>query len=241
MRRVLLRLEEVAGAEVTVALLRRRSRCWPPGSSRCTVDCGRVFGDDDLATDLGERAADLADHEVTGDEADAGVSRVEREGAGGGDVEPVELPRCHDFSLESRDACVRNYTHLGTCRVNYCYTEAMDVFDDPRITAMGLLAETYLGLMSRLSCQVAEHGLSSIEFEVLLRLGRSPQGQLRMTDLSAQTSLTASGVTRVVDRLERDGLRRTHRVPDRPSKPLHRDHRVRPRAARRHPARPRRT
>jgi DNA-binding MarR family transcriptional regulator len=81
----------------------------------------------------------------------------------------------------------------------------MDVFDDPRITAIGLLSETYLGLMSRLSCQVAKHGLSSIEFEVLLRLGRSPQGQLRMTDLSAQTSLTASGVTRVIDRLERDG------------------------------------
>ena len=104
------------------------------------------------------------------------------------------------------DACLRNYTHLGTCRVNYCYTESMDVLDDSRITAMGLLAETYLGLMSRLGCQIAEHGLSSIEFEVLLRLGRSPQGQLRMTDLSAQTSLTASGVTRVVDRLERDGF-----------------------------------
>jgi len=82
----------------------------------------------------------------------------------------------------------------------------MDVINDARITAMGLLAETYLGLMSRLGCQVAEHGLSSIEYEVLLRLGRSPQGQLRMTDLSAQTSLTASGVTRVVDRLERDGF-----------------------------------
>src|SRR5215475_12820130 len=82
----------------------------------------------------------------------------------------------------------------------------MDVFDDPRITAMGLLAETYLGLMTRLGCQVSQHVLSPIEFEVLLRLGRSPQGQLRMTDLAAQTSLTASGVTRVVDRLERDGL-----------------------------------
>jgi DNA-binding MarR family transcriptional regulator len=81
----------------------------------------------------------------------------------------------------------------------------MDMFDDPRITAAGLLAETYVGLMARLGCQIAEHGLSSIEFEVLLRLSRSPDGQLRMTDLSAQTSLTASGVTRVVDRLERGG------------------------------------
>jgi MarR family transcriptional regulator, 2-MHQ and catechol-resistance regulon repressor len=78
--------------------------------------------------------------------------------------------------------------------------------DDARITAMGLLSEAYLGLTARLACQIAEHGLSPIEFEVLLRLGRSPDGQLRMTDFSAPTSLSASGVTRVVDRLERDRL-----------------------------------
>ena len=34
-----------------------------------------------------------------------------------------------------------------------------------------------------------------------------------MTDLSAQTSLTTSGVTRVVDRLERDGLVRRQACP----------------------------
>jgi MarR family 2-MHQ and catechol resistance regulon transcriptional repressor len=82
---------------------------------------------------------------------------------------------------------------------------AEELFDDPRITAIGLLSEAFVGLSARLSCQIAKFGLSMIEFEVLLRLGRSPDGQLRMTDLSAQTSLTASGVTRVVDRLERDG------------------------------------
>ncbi len=83
---------------------------------------------------------------------------------------------------------------------------ATDLFDDPRITSMGLFTEAYLGLMARLACQIAEHHISPIEFEVLLRLSRSPGGQLRMTDLSAQTSLSASGVTRVVDRLERDRL-----------------------------------
>src|SRR5215467_12789224 len=81
-----------------------------------------------------------------------------------------------------------------------------ELFDDPRITAMGLLSEAYLGVTGRLACQIAEHGLSPIEFETLLRLSRSPDGRLRMTDLAAQTSLTASGVTRVVDRLERDSL-----------------------------------
>lgn len=79
-------------------------------------------------------------------------------------------------------------------------------FDDPRITAAGLFAEAYTGLACRFAGQYAEHGLSSIEFEVLIRLARSPDHRLRMTDLSAQTSLTTSGVTRVIDRLERDGL-----------------------------------
>ena len=83
---------------------------------------------------------------------------------------------------------------------------AHEIIDDHRITAVGLLTEAYLGLTAKLACQIAQFGLSPIEFEVLLRLGRSPNGQLRMTDLAAQTSLTASGVTRVVDRLERDLL-----------------------------------
>lgn len=93
-----------------------------------------------------------------------------------------------------------------------------DLADDPRITAIGLFSEAYTSLTGRLAGQIAEHGLALIEFEVLIRLSRSPEGQLRMTDLSTQTSLTTSGVTRVVDRLERDGLvRRTACPSDRRS------------------------
>lgn len=78
--------------------------------------------------------------------------------------------------------------------------------DDPRITAVGLFVEAYTGLSARFAAQFGEHGLSPVEFEVLMRLTRSPGHQLRMTDLAAQTSLSTSGVTRVVDRMERDGL-----------------------------------
>lgn len=88
-----------------------------------------------------------------------------------------------------------------------------NLLDDPRITAVGLFAEAYAGLAARLACQTAEHGLSPVEFEVLIRLARSPDSQLRMTDLSCQTSLTTSGVTRVVDRLERDNLVRRAACP----------------------------
>lgn len=78
-------------------------------------------------------------------------------------------------------------------------------FEDPRLTAIGLLEETVSGLEARMTPQLAEHGLSLLEFEVLLRLGRSPGEQLRMADLATQVSLSASGLTRVVDRLERAG------------------------------------
>jgi MarR family 2-MHQ and catechol resistance regulon transcriptional repressor len=71
---------------------------------------------------------------------------------------------------------------------------------------MGLFVEAYTGLHARLNTQIAEHKLGMVDFEVLVRLARSKGGELRMTDLAAQTGLSTSGVTRVVDRLERDGF-----------------------------------
>jgi DNA-binding MarR family transcriptional regulator len=80
------------------------------------------------------------------------------------------------------------------------------VFDDPRLTAMGLLAETYTGLQAKIMPTLADAGLSVTDFDVLLRLARSPGRRLRMTDLATQASLSTSGMTRVVDRLEKRGL-----------------------------------
>src|SRR5690606_21035675 len=70
----------------------------------------------------------------------------------------------------------------------------------------GLLSEVYAGLTERMQPVFTAAGLSEIDFETLIRLGRSPRQALRMSDLAAQTGLSTSGVTRVVDRLERDGL-----------------------------------
>src|SRR3569833_3717510 len=82
----------------------------------------------------------------------------------------------------------------------------VSMLEDSRITAIGLFVEALAGLTALLSAQTSEHGLGMVDFEVLMRLARSEGGELRMTDLSAQTGLSTSGVTRVVDRLERDGL-----------------------------------
>ena len=87
------------------------------------------------------------------------------------------------------------------------------MLNDPRITAMGLFVEAFTGINARLSAQLAEHKLGMVDFEVLVRLARSKGGELRMTDLAAQTGLSTSGVTRVVDRLERDGLAKRRACP----------------------------
>ncbi len=79
------------------------------------------------------------------------------------------------------------------------------ITDDPRLTAVGLLAETFAGLHAKLAPAFAAHGIAPLEFEVLLRLARSPAQRLRMTDLAAQAGMSTSGVTRIVDRLARSG------------------------------------
>jgi MarR family 2-MHQ and catechol resistance regulon transcriptional repressor len=86
-------------------------------------------------------------------------------------------------------------------------------FDDPRFTAIGLFTEAFTGLTARFAQQFEQHHVSPVEFEVLMRLARSPRNALRMTDLAGQTSLSTSGVTRVVDRMDRAGLVRREACP----------------------------
>jgi DNA-binding MarR family transcriptional regulator len=52
----------------------------------------------------------------------------------------------------------------------------------------------------------ADHGLTISDYEVLLRLGRAPDRRMRRVDLAEQVLLTASGITRLLDGLEREGF-----------------------------------
>jgi DNA-binding MarR family transcriptional regulator len=60
----------------------------------------------------------------------------------------------------------------------------------------------------------ATHELPLRSYEVLLLLEGAPKRRLRMADLSRSVLLSASGVTRLVDRLEREGLVGRQRCPD---------------------------
>ncbi|HUZ84589.1 MAG TPA: MarR family transcriptional regulator [Gaiellales bacterium] len=52
---------------------------------------------------------------------------------------------------------------------------------------------------------LADHGLTVNDYEVLLLLARAPQRRLRRVDLSGRLLLTASGITRLLEGLERLG------------------------------------
>jgi DNA-binding MarR family transcriptional regulator len=53
---------------------------------------------------------------------------------------------------------------------------------------------------------VAEHGMTTRDYEVLLYLAQSPDRKLAMSALAERTMLTRSGITRLVDGLVLGGL-----------------------------------
>ena len=73
-------------------------------------------------------------------------------------------------------------------------------------TALSRLFGAHAALTRELSAQlVEEHGLTLSEYEVLLLLSHAPTG-MRRIDLAREVRLSASGVTRMLDRLEATGL-----------------------------------
>ncbi len=64
----------------------------------------------------------------------------------------------------------------------------------------------------------AAHGLPLSSFDVLVQLSLAPEGRMQMHELAEAVHLSRSGLTRLVDRLERQGLlerRRGERDPRR--------------------------
>src|SRR5918992_3298272 len=61
---------------------------------------------------------------------------------------------------------------------------------------------------------VREHGLPLSSYEVLLFLVEAPGERLRMSELADGVLLSRSGLTRLVDRMEREGLLRRERCEE---------------------------
>jgi DNA-binding MarR family transcriptional regulator len=68
------------------------------------------------------------------------------------------------------------------------------------------LVRAHAAAIRQLNAQlVRDHGLTINDYEVLLRLARAPDRRMRRVDLAGEVLLTASGITRLLDGLERAG------------------------------------
>jgi DNA-binding MarR family transcriptional regulator len=83
---------------------------------------------------------------------------------------------------------------------------------DPALTegelrALRGLMRAHASLAKRLDAELeSAHGLPLSSYEVLRYLEEAPEGRMRMCDLAERAQLSRSGLTRLADRLERDGL-----------------------------------
>jgi DNA-binding MarR family transcriptional regulator len=81
------------------------------------------------------------------------------------------------------------------------------LLDAEELAAWRGLLRVHAAMTKALDAQLLdEHGLSLSSYEVLLFLADSPGGQMRMSELAEGVLLSRSGLTRLVDRLEREGL-----------------------------------
>jgi len=69
------------------------------------------------------------------------------------------------------------------------------------------LVRVHAALARELDAELeARHGLPLSSYEVLRALSKAPGGRLRMAELAEHVLLSRSGMTRLIDRLEREGM-----------------------------------
>jgi DNA-binding MarR family transcriptional regulator len=69
------------------------------------------------------------------------------------------------------------------------------------------LQRAHAALAKRVDAELERtHGLPLSTYEALHRLAESPGGRMRMCDLAEHARLSRSGLTRLADRLEKEGL-----------------------------------
>jgi DNA-binding MarR family transcriptional regulator len=93
--------------------------------------------------------------------------------------------------------------------------EAPVLLTHAELAAWRGLLRVHASMTKALDAELArEHGLPLSSYEVLLFLADAPGGRLRMSDLAHGVLLSRSGLTRLVDRMEREGLLRRERCED---------------------------
>jgi DNA-binding MarR family transcriptional regulator len=81
------------------------------------------------------------------------------------------------------------------------------LLDEEELAAWRGMLRAHAELVRELDAELArEHDMPLSSYEVLLFLNDSEDGRMRMSELADSALLSRSGLTRLVDRLERQGL-----------------------------------
>ena len=79
--------------------------------------------------------------------------------------------------------------------------------DDERLTAWKLFLESYRRVLDTLDDELQSgRGLSLTRYDVLVQLFGAADHRLRMNQLASRILLSKSGLTRLIDRMEAEGL-----------------------------------
>jgi MarR family transcriptional regulator, 2-MHQ and catechol-resistance regulon repressor len=91
----------------------------------------------------------------------------------------------------------------------------VDELDDPRIEAFGMLVEAHNEVVHVVQRNLEEAAAVPVPWlGVLIRLARSPGQRLRMSELARDMTMSTSGLTRLVDRIEASGHVRREACPE---------------------------
>src|SRR4051794_33067388 len=82
----------------------------------------------------------------------------------------------------------------------------IDGLNPAELRAWRGLLRVHASLLKKLDAQLEVHDLQLTSYEVLLHLAEAKNSRMRMHDVAWSVRLSRSGLTRLIDRLERDGL-----------------------------------
>lgn len=93
--------------------------------------------------------------------------------------------------------------------------EALDVLEDPLVEAFGMVIEAHNELANAVANGLRDAvNLPTPWVGVLIRLARSPGHRLRMSYLARDMTMSNSGLTRLIDRIEAAGHVRREACPE---------------------------
>jgi DNA-binding MarR family transcriptional regulator len=96
---------------------------------------------------------------------------------------------------------------MATATTTITGPAAAEAMSEEELRAWRGLLRAHASLAKRLDAELEQaHSLPLTSYEVLHHLDDAPDGRMRMCDLAASIQLSRSGLTRLVDRLERDQL-----------------------------------